>query len=118
MERSTIPILSSVGIKALSEGMNGRIAPPNVPSAFLWKDSGEDAGTSGAELLSLWHPRGYGVLGDYLTVPGSRHALAYAWRNDNTGPPESAEEAKSDHSNISKDFHIKFCWNVIEMECY
>ena len=97
MERSTISALRAAGIRAFSEGMNGRISPPNVPDVFLWQDGD-------ASMLSLWHPRGYGVLGDYLIVPGSAHALAYVWRNDNTGPPMSAAEALADHAKISQDF--------------
>ena len=106
MERSTIPVLKAAGVRALSEGMNGRISPPNVPSAFMWHDDGASTQppTSKESLLSLWHPRGYGELGDYLTVPGSPHALAYAWRNDNQGPPVTAKEAIADHAQISKAF--------------
>ena len=37
-------------------------------------------------------------------MPGSSHALAYVWRDDNTGPPVSAAEALADHAKISQDF--------------
>ena len=104
MERSTIPILKNMGIRAFSEGMNERISPPNVPDVFVWEDNGISNATSGDSMLSFWHPRGYGVLGDYLVVPGSSHALAYVWRDDNTGPPLSAAEALSDHVKVSEDF--------------
>lgn len=75
-----------------------------MPSAFWWKDAGRSPSTSGESLLSLWHPRGYGKLGDYLRVPASPHALAYVWRNDNTGPPTSAAEVLADHARIANDF--------------
>jgi hypothetical protein len=39
-ERSIIPILKKAGVTGLSMGMNGRIFPVNVPSAFVWRDEG------------------------------------------------------------------------------
>ena len=84
-------------------GMNGRIFPVNVPPAFVWRDQPtiNDTATftstaaaadtvtvappSGEDMVVLWHPRGYGGLGDYVTVPGLSHALAYDWRGDNQG---------------------------------
>ena len=105
-DRSIIPRLREVGITALSLGMNGRIFPQNVPPAFVWRDEGPipdslaiegaDPVTvtppSGKDILALWHPRGYGELGDFVTIPGLSHALAYDWRGDNQGPPEDSGE--------------------------
>ena len=134
-DRSIIPALNGAGIKGLSIGMNGRIFPPNVPSAFVWKDTGvfnrgdspqpgpltftqRDYGAaendairnttvsppSGEETVVLWHPRGYGGLGDYVTVPGLSHALAYDWRSDNGGPPMSVGEVLSGFETVRKAF--------------
>ena len=50
MPRASIPILKQAGVSALSEGMNGRIAPIAVPPAFIWKDE-----ASGESLPVLWH---------------------------------------------------------------
>ena len=91
MPRAALPILAKAGIKALSEGMNGRIVPVNVPPAFRWR------ALQNHSLLmpTLWHFHGYGKLGDPgnpIRIPGSAHALAYCWRGDNEGPPESAQE--------------------------
>ena len=49
---------------------------------------------SGEEIIALWHPRGYGSLGDFVTVPGLDQALAYDWRGDNQGPPTSVVEVR------------------------
>jgi hypothetical protein len=62
----------------------------NAPPVFTWKDP-----NSGDEMLTLWHWHGYGGIGDpgwLIRAPGSTHALAYVWRGDNAGPPQSAEE--------------------------
>ena len=127
-------------MRGLSIGMNGRIFPPNVPSAFLWKDTGifndanapyaksvsfteRDYGASsssssssgsfantvvtppsGAEIVTLWNPRGYGGLGQYVTVPGMADALAYDWRGDNAGPPSSVAEVVQGYNTVRQAF--------------
>jgi hypothetical protein len=37
MTKNVIPILFSNGVRAVSVGVNGGSAPPNVPKAFVWK---------------------------------------------------------------------------------
>lgn len=54
--------------------------------------------------MAIWHPKGYGGLGDYVTVPGLSHALAYDWRGDNAGPPTSVSEVKSSFDTVRKAF--------------
>ena len=49
MPRSAVPILVDAGVKALTEGMNGRMVPVNVPPVFKWKDP-----ASGKSILTLW----------------------------------------------------------------
>lgn len=54
-----------------------------MPSAFLWRDP-----PSGAEMITLYHPGGYGgvMLTDAVVVPGLSHALIMAFNQDNQGP--------------------------------
>ena len=102
MPRSALPILAKAGVTAVSEGMNGRIQPYNVPPAFVWRDE-----ASSTDMLALWHWSGYGKLTDpgaALRLPGSSHALVYAWRGDNAGPPPTAADAKATLSNASAFF--------------
>eukprot|EP00051_Salpingoeca_urceolata_P021147 m.326646 g.326646 ORF g.326646 m.326646 type:complete len:854 (+) comp19743_c1_seq2:115-2676(+) len=100
MPRASLPILKNAGITAVSEGMNGRIVPVNVPPAFVWTYGGVDMPT-------LWHWHGYGQLGDPgdpIRVPGSSHALAYVWRGDNAGPPMNAQEVLDNAKALLKQF--------------
>ena len=63
--------LSRSGVEALSEGMNGRMLPVNVPPAFLWKNGN-------VTMPTLWHWHGYGSFGDPgdpIRIPGSTHAF-------------------------------------------
>ncbi len=115
MTRAALAPLAAAGVRAVSEGMNGRMVPVNVPPAFVWRDP-----ASNASLVALWHWRGYGSIEkeraaqpplplaalatagrlrlmpddpDFaLRVPGSGHALVYAWRGDNAGPPTDVDE--------------------------
>eukprot|EP00756_Hemistasia_phaeocysticola_P048968 Hpha_TRINITY_DN23386_c0_g1::TRINITY_DN23386_c0_g1_i1::g.96862::m.96862 len=116
-ERSVIPVFADMNVTMLSEGMNGRIYPVNVPPAFVWRDGGVNSTTdatstkrrpvgvpSQKEILAIWHPKGYGGLGDYVTLPGFSHALAYDWRGDNQGPPTSESDVESTYKRVQKDF--------------
>ena len=49
MPRSAVPTLVDAGVLALTEGMNGRMVPVNVPPIFRYKEP-----TSGMSLLTLW----------------------------------------------------------------
>lgn len=102
MPRSAIPILKEAGVLGLSEGMNGRMVPLNVPPIFRWTDS-----NSGASILTLWHWHGYGSLTDpgaFAQLPGSEHAIAYNWRGDNAGPAMSAQEMIKDFATVQANF--------------
>lgn len=85
--RAALPTLVANGIIGISVGVNGASTPPNVPPAFVWHDE-----ASGAEVLALWHPFGYGGTGiaDAVIVPGLSHALVFEWNGDNAGPPDVA----------------------------
>lgn len=96
--KAVIPVLKKMGVSALSVGVNGATAPAAVPPVFLWTN-GNDS------LITLYHPRGYpnnygptpmspGGLAskECATVPGLDHALCFAFRTDNTGPPVDYKE--------------------------
>ena len=103
LPRGVVPALTAAGVDAVSVGSNGRVLPPNVPPAFRWRDAGAappgGVPASGAELLVLWHPYGYGgsksdgvaYSRSYTRLPGHPHLLYYAWKGDNEGPPSLAE---------------------------
>ena len=55
--RAAVPLLAEVGVRALSEGSNSAMHPPNVPPAFVWRDD-----ATGTEQLVMWHALGYGML--------------------------------------------------------
>lgn len=102
MPCAALPILVKAGVTALSEGMNSRVMPVNVPPIFMWTDT-----ESGAKLPTLWHWAGYGQLGEPgnpIRIPGSEHAIAYCWRGDNAGPPLSAEEVESNADRLRLHF--------------
>lgn len=88
MTRAVVPLLQSAGIEGITVGVNTASAPPAVPKAFVWEDA-----KSNTSLLAMWHPHGYGGISvsDCVLVPGSTHALAFAFRSDNAGPPDLAE---------------------------
>ncbi|XP_053402120.1 uncharacterized protein LOC123550399 isoform X2 [Mercenaria mercenaria] len=96
--QAVIPVLKKMGISALSIGVNGATCPAAVPPVFLWKNGNQS-------LITLYHPRGYpnqygstpmkpGGLSkkDCAMVPGLDHALCFAFRSDNDGPPVDFEE--------------------------
>ena len=89
--RGVIPLLNKMGVKAITVGVNSASMPPAVPQAFRWVDP-----ESGNDLLAMWHPGGYGgphpdSLANMVVVPGMSHALAFAIRGDNSGPPSYLE---------------------------
>ncbi|CAL8470098.1 g9640 [Coccomyxa elongata] len=94
--RAAVPILVDQGVKAVTLGVNGGSAPPDVPhnTPFLWHDK-----QSGTEIIAMWHPGGYsGSPVDQGTDPENgcvitekfNHVLCAAWNDgDNSGPQNS-----------------------------
>jgi len=104
MPRAALKTLHDAGVIGLSEGMNSRIVPVNVPPAFQWRSL-----DSSVLMPTLWHWHGYGQLGepgDPIRVPGSKHALAYCWRGDNAGPPLSALEVLNNAKQLQQQFAL------------
>lgn len=93
-----IPVFKKMGISAMSIGVNPATIPAAVPPVFQWMH-GNDS------IIMLYHPNGYpnnygsspkdaGGLSrqNCHTVPGVSHALCFAFRTDNTGPPSDYKE--------------------------
>ena len=109
LPRPLIPALLASNVTAISVGSNGRCLPPNVPLAYRWRDTyaadqrlmdrappptrPRVSVPSGAEILVLNHPYGYGEAEveakarNWLQLPGHDEALLYGWQGDNEGPP-------------------------------
>eukprot|EP00762_Andalucia_godoyi_P002325 ANDGO_07529.mRNA.1 hypothetical protein CAOG_04643 len=94
LTRAVVPLLAKFGVHALSLGANGASAPIGVPKLSRWVDE-----ESGADILLLYHPGGYGGITPAdcveLAVPaesddpqasGVVHVQCYAWKGDNAGP--------------------------------
>ncbi|GFO45695.1 coiled-coil domain-containing protein 90b, mitochondrial [Plakobranchus ocellatus] len=101
MTKALLPLLMKHGVKAISVGVNPGTAPPAVPSPFVWKlrDTDPDG------VMAFWDKGGYpinpgpdpahpkGLARDKCVItPGLDEALCFAFRTDNTGPPESIQE--------------------------
>jgi hypothetical protein len=99
--RSVIKTLLENNVTVFSNGVNGASTPPFVPRAFLWQDS-----SSGLSLPTLIHPYGYGDIQreDAVIVPGLSHALVFAWRGDNAGPPINVAEIASNYATVQQNF--------------
>lgn len=107
MTAAAIPSFVSKGIKAVSVGVNPASAPPAVPKIFNWNDA----------VIGLWHAGGYpnnpgpsadqpGGLSyhDCAIAPSTGHALCFAFRTDNTGPPTSLEELDTTYQILREEF--------------
>ena len=99
--RGVIPVLAAAGVGAFSIGVNGASTPPFTPRVFLWHDA-----ESGASMPMMVHPFGYGDIGleDAVLVPGLSHAMVFAWRGDNAGPPESTDEIEQNFAQVQREF--------------
>lgn len=111
MTQSVIPTLVENGIEAISVGVNPYTPPPDLPTLFRWKHP------LGHSVLANWHPGGYpnnpgptpsqpGGLSrkDCAVVEGFKEALCFAFRTDNSGPPENMEELLKDYEILRAEF--------------
>ena len=104
LTQSVIPLMLKQGVQALSVGVNGGSAPPNVPKAFIWKN-----GQTNQSIRAFWVQGGYAGIHtvepfSYTQVPGSDQAMVLAWRGDNAGPPPTAQDVISDWEKLAKEF--------------
>lgn len=104
-------------VRALSVGVDPASAPPGVPhnEPFIWRDE-----TTGAQLIAMWHPRGYGAAsgphGAALSPPeecvysppnaasGGRHILCFSWRGTNAGPLPDPDAVLAVHAQARAAF--------------
>ena len=104
MTAAVIPVLLRNNIKAVSVGVNPFSAPPAVPKLFQWKAHNESKDV----ILAMWHAGGYpDNPGTTLYTPGGisimdstiavrdGEVLVFAFRSDNSGPPESISEIQT-----------------------
>ena len=101
LTRAVLPLLAAANVSAISLGTNCYSMPPALPRAFVWRDQ-----ASGAALPVLLHPYNYGAISynDSVVVPGLAHALVYAWRGDNAGPPASVQEVLDNFAFVRSQF--------------
>jgi hypothetical protein len=109
--QALVPVLSRMGVEAVSIGCNNAAQPPDVPPIFRWQapatdGSGSGGGGAAPSLIGLVHAGGYAELnadgscddktgndgcknhsGEYYTVEGCTEGLMMAWNSDNLGPP-------------------------------
>ncbi|XP_076436514.1 uncharacterized protein LOC143276017 [Babylonia areolata] len=107
MTKAVIPVLKKHKIQAISVGVNDMTSPPALPrTPFIWKASPHDSDQDG--VIAFWHPGGYpDNPGTYPAKPGGLswsdclfapdvatfpEVLCFAFRTDNSGPPESISE--------------------------
>ncbi|XP_025114212.1 uncharacterized protein LOC112576153 [Pomacea canaliculata] len=107
MTSAVIPIMKKHNITAITVGVNQMTSPPALPSqAFVWKMRPEDKDEDG--VIAFWHPGGYpGNPGSFPIMAGGMsvkdcvfaqdvqafpETLCFAFRTDNSGPPETIQE--------------------------
>ena len=102
MTRSVLPTLVDFNVKAISVGVNPMTAPPAVPNPCVWKFN------ETVDVIMTYHKGGYpnnpgpdpkhpgGISRrDCTIVEGVEDVLCFAFRTDNSGPPESIQVARS-----------------------
>ena len=92
--RGIIAPLQAAGVRLLDIGVNAASTPPEVPDAFLWKDS------AGRSLAMVYHRHDYGST---VVIPGSDLAIDVAVRNDNSGP-HTIDEIKEIYAGLRAKF--------------
>jgi hypothetical protein len=92
--RGLIGPLAENGVTFLDIGVNSASTPPDVPTAFIWKDPG------GASVTMLYHRLEYGGV---VHLPDSDLAVAVEVRDDNAGP-HTAEEIRTIYADLRQQF--------------
>jgi hypothetical protein len=105
--RSLIPLLVRNNITALTVGVNNGSPDPAMPSPGRWADPG-----SNTSVLFMQTGPGVGYPAREanhgglcrrvcVTAPGLAHAMCWAFRPDNSGPPASVDEVVS-YFNVAR----------------
>ena len=90
MTRALVPLLTGIGLDAVSIGANGGSTPPDVPDIFRWQDV-----ASGTELLAMFNWPNYGMWPQNAPVVVGKTALVLNWNGDNAGPKTAAAYLKT-----------------------
>jgi hypothetical protein len=91
--RGLIVPLAESGVTFLNIGVNAASTPPDVPSAFQWREPG------GASITMMYHHEYGGV----VTIPGSSLAIDVEMRDDNSGP-HTLEEINLIYTKLKQRF--------------
>ena len=113
MTRSVLPILAEFNIQAISVGVNTMTAPPDVPNPAVWKFN------DSVDVMMTYHKGGYpdnpgpdpkhpgGISRkDCTIVSGLRDVLCFAFRTDNSGPPENIQVCRN-HVHVCTVTHTR-----------
>ena len=92
--RGLIGPLTENGVTFLNIGVNSASTPPDVPDAFVWRDS------NNASLVMMYHRLAYGGV---VRIPKSDLAVAVEMRDDNAGP-HTMDEIKGIYANLKRRF--------------
>lgn len=81
------------------------MAPSPLPKIFLWKLPETSFNDTSTEMITLYHPFGYGgiTLSDCVTIENFTEALCMAFKGDNRGP-HNVSEVIQVFQNISLEF--------------
>lgn len=106
--RSLVPALARAGIPVLSIGVNSYAPRPQLPTPSVWR---EPSTNTSVVLIMTEQGQGYplnpgssptdpGGMGAPYCVehPASPAVLCWAFRTDNSGPPESVAEVLADYA--------------------
>jgi len=93
--RGLIEPLAKAGVALLDIGVNSASTPPDVPDAFVWKDS-----ASGASIIMIYHQKSYGGV---VQIPRSDLAIAVEMRDDNAGP-HTVQEIRQIYAELRQQF--------------
>jgi hypothetical protein len=103
--RALIPLMVKNGLTALSVGVNGGSPAPEMPNPGIWRDPG-----SNTQVLYMQTGQGQGypnnpgpdptkpegmAASSCVRFQGLSHVLCWAFRTDNSGPPESVAEVQN-----------------------
>ncbi|XP_025113231.1 uncharacterized protein LOC112575523 isoform X2 [Pomacea canaliculata] len=119
MTKAVIPIMKKHNISAITVGVNPMTSPPAVPPhPFVWKLSPQDNDEDG--IIAFWHPGGYpNNPGRFPTAAGGSsvkdclfaeddnafpETLCFAFRTDNSGPPDTLAEVLSNFELVRGQF--------------
>ncbi|XP_046551245.1 uncharacterized protein LOC124260970 isoform X2 [Haliotis rubra] len=110
MTAAVLPSLTKFNIMAVSVGVNPGTSPPAVPNPFIWKflDS---------QVIGMWNKGGYPLnpgpnpanpqgmsKENCVIVDGFTDVLCFAFRSDNSGPPQSVNEILSNYEVVRGEF--------------